>query len=84
MEQLQNRIGYIYKISFKPKFSLGLILFIEKFVNSEYKSEDEENGIYNLDLIKDKIEEIDDKRRQTDIRLLSRPSRIYRNLKLLL
>lgn len=56
MEQLQNRIGYIYKISFKPKFSLGLILFIEKFVNSEYKSEDDENGIYNLDLIKNKIE----------------------------
>lgn len=70
MEQLQNRIGYIYKISFKPKFSLGLILFIEKFVNSEYKSEDEENGIYNLDLIKDKIEEIDYKISKEDKQIL--------------
>lgn len=70
MEQLQNRIGYIYKISFKPKFSLGLILFIEKFVNSEYKSEDGENGIYNLDLIKDKIEEIDYKISKEDKQIL--------------
>ena len=70
MEQLQNRIGYIYKISFKPKFSLGLILFIEKFVNSEYKSEDDENGIYNLGFIIDKIEEIDYKIPKEDKQIL--------------
>lgn len=70
MEQSQNRIGYIYEISFKPKFSLGLILFIEKFVNSEYKSEDDENGIYNLDLIKNKIEGEDYKTSEEDKQIL--------------
>lgn len=70
MEQSQNRIGFIYKISFKPKFSLGLILFIEKFVNSEYKSEDDENGIYNLNFIKDRIEELDYKISKEDKQIL--------------
>lgn len=69
MEQLQNRIGYIYKISFKPKFSLGLILFIEKFVNPVYNSVDGD-GIYNLEFIKDKIEEKDYKTSEEDKQIL--------------